>query len=208
MTPGQTNAKSARYIPSDWIHPLDLTAVFGRPARPLDVDLGCGRGRFLLARARTYPDTCFLGIERLLARVGLVDRRVIQAGLTNVRLLYADAAYAVRYLLPAGSVRTFFILFSDPWPKRRHESKRLFQPDFLEALTQALEPGGAVHVASDHQRSMSAVAKLFAGRPGFVPIPPWEPKDEERTDYEVKYLALNRVITRLSYQKFSPNEAP
>ncbi len=197
-----------RYKPSDWMRPFDPAAVFGRPARPLEVDVGCGRGRFLLARAKKFPDTCFLGIDRLLARVGVVDRMITRAGLTNARLLYADASYAIRYLLPKGSVRVFFILFSDPWPKQRHASKRLVQHDFLDALAQALESNGVVHIAGDHERSMNCIEKHFSNHRAFKAIEPWLPSEEERTDYEVKYMEMCRRIRRLSYQKFMPIEAP
>ncbi len=208
MCSEQNQLLSVRYIPEDWIHPLNMQAVFGKPARPLEVDIGSGRGRFLLARARSSPDTCLLGIERLLARVDLVERMIKRADLSNVRLLYADASYTVRYLLPRDSVRAFFILFSDPWPKQRHTSKRLIQPEFVKALAQALEPDGVVHVASDFPPAIKEAAALFNASPVFAQIDPWAPKEEERTDYEVKYMALNRTITRLSYQKLKPSVAP
>lgn len=206
--PNQLVTNSARFIPENWIKPLDLNAVFGRPAGPLEVDLGCGKGRFLLARAKKFPESCYLGIERLLARIKSVDRKIQAKRLTNIRLLYADANYTVRYLLPVGSVRTFFILFSDPWPKNRHASKRLFCPEFLEALAKALQPNGTVNLASDHTAFMSAAARLFDASSVFTAIPPWIPTEAERTDYELKYMALNRAITRLSYQKLTPNDAP
>jgi tRNA (guanine-N7-)-methyltransferase len=96
---------------------LDIEKVFGRSA-PLQVDLGCGDGSFLCALAQRNPDQNFLGIERLLGRIRSAARKAAMVG--NVRLLRMESSYAVRYLLPAGLVETFYLLFPDPWPKRRH----------------------------------------------------------------------------------------
>ena len=96
---------------------LDVEKIFGRKA-PLHVDLGCGDGSFLCAIAQRMPGKNFLGIERLLNRVRTSARKA--AALDNVRLLRIESSYAVRYLLPAESVETFYLLFPDPWPKRRH----------------------------------------------------------------------------------------
>src|SRR5215470_9929315 len=107
---------------------LDLVQLFGRSA-PLHVDLGCGDGSFLCEMARQFPNRNFLGIERLTKRVEKVRRRAEEV--ENVRVLRADTLYAVRYLLPESSVETFYLLFPDPWPKRRHQVRRIFTPDFL-----------------------------------------------------------------------------
>ena len=106
---------------------LDLQKIFERNA-PLHVDLGCGDGLFLCGLAQRMPDKNFLGIERLLNRVRTSARKV--ARLDNVRLLRMESSYAVRYLLPAESVERFYLLFPDPWPKRRHHRRRIVTPGF------------------------------------------------------------------------------
>src|SRR5205814_6255495 len=109
--------------------------IFGRRA-PLHVDLGCGDGSFLCALAQRLPDKNFLGIERLLSRIRSTARKA--ASLDNVRLLQIESSYAVRYLLPAESVETFYLLFPDPWPKRRHHRRRIFSRYFLDSVAAAL----------------------------------------------------------------------
>ena len=126
---------------------LDLEKIFGRKA-PLHVDLGCGEGSFLCALAQRLPDKNFLGIERLAGRIRSSARKV--ASLDNVRLLQMESSYAVRYLLPAESVETFYLLFPDPWPKRRHHGRRIVTSDFLNSLHTALEENGVVYIATDH----------------------------------------------------------
>src|SRR5215467_9387012 len=97
---------------------LNLVELFGRNAS-LHVDLGCGDGSFLCEMAQQFPKKNFLGIERLTKRVEKVRRKAEE--IENVRVLRADTVFAVRYLLPENSVEAFYLLFPDPWPKRRHQ---------------------------------------------------------------------------------------
>ncbi|HEY2142789.1 MAG TPA: tRNA (guanosine(46)-N7)-methyltransferase TrmB [Candidatus Udaeobacter sp.] len=142
---------------------LDLEKIFGRKA-PLHVDLGCGDGSFLYALAQRLPDKNFLGIERLMGRVRSSARKV--ASLDNARLLQIESSYAVRYLLPAGSVETFYLLFPDPWPKRRHHQRRIVTPDFLNSVHTALVKDGLIYIATDdvgYFRKISETARLIPG---------------------------------------------
>lgn len=125
---------------------LDLDKIFERNA-PVHVDLGCGDGSFLCALAQRIPDKNFLGIERLLNRVRTSARKA--ATLDNVRLLRVESSYAVRYLLLAGSVERFYLLFPDPWPKRCHHRRRILTPDFLRSVHAALKKDGSIYIATD-----------------------------------------------------------
>ena len=144
---------------------LDLEKIFGRNA-PLHVDLGCGDGSFLCALARRLPDKNFLGIERLSGRVQSSARKA--ASLDNVRLLQVESSYAVRYLLPAGSVETFYLLFPDPWPKRRHHRRRIVTPDFLDSVQVALEQNGVIYLATDHLDYFRNIKQTAESIPGFA----------------------------------------
>lgn len=194
---------SLRVIPSDWMGPLNLNVAFGRKAEPLEVDVGCGAGRFLLARAGWHPDISFLGIDRLLLRLRRVEREARRRQLANIRLLYVDACYAVSYLLPARSVTTYYIFFPDPWPKRRHHRRRLFDEKFLNALDETLISAGAIHIATDHPDYLDEIRKVFRHDSRFEAIPPLEFSDEERTDFELHFLARHTSIGRCSFMKKS-----
>jgi len=142
---------------------LDIEEVFGRKAA-LYVDLGCGDGSFLCELARRMPDKNFLGIERLQRRIRSSAHKA--AELKNVRLLQMESAYAVRYLLPPGSVETFYLLFPDPWPKRRHHHRRIVTLNFLNSLHTALKKTGIIHIATDHLdyfQRIEQVARLTSG---------------------------------------------
>jgi tRNA (guanine-N7-)-methyltransferase len=151
--------------PESLTNRLDLEKIFRRKA-PLHVDLGCGDGSFLCALAQRLPDKNFLGIERLSGRVRGSARKV--ASLDNVRLLQMESFYAVRYLLPAESVETFYLLFPDPWPKRRHHRRRLVKPDFLNSVHAALEQNGVIYIATDHLDYFRKIKVVAESTPGFA----------------------------------------
>lgn len=192
---------SLRVIPADWTTPLDLVAAFGQAPCRLEVDLGCGKGRFLVARAAANPQTSFLGLDRQSRRLDKVERKAQSTGLTNVRLLYSEAAFAVEHVLPKGSVAAYYIFFPDPWPKRRHHRRRLFDAAFLKALDRTLIPGGCVHIATDHLDYFEKIRSLLAGDNRFAAREPLVASPEERTDFEILFLQQNKPIGRCSFAK-------
>ena len=177
--------------------PVDFAARVERPGRPMEVDMGCGKGRFLLARAAAHPDVNFLGVDRLLGRLRKIERKAHRRGLTNVRLLRFDAYYAATYLIPAASVRTYYVFFPDPWPKVRHHRHRLFNEPFMDALVRTLAPGGGVHAATDHMPYFHEIARILTSDARFAPAPAFQPSDVERTDFERLYHGI-RPIGRCS----------
>jgi tRNA G46 methylase TrmB len=191
---------SIRIRPGQWIEPLPLAEYFGND-RPIEVDLGCGKGRFLVERARTHADTNLLGIDRMLRRIRKIDNRVRRLGYPNVRLLRIEAYYAVAFLMPASAIETYYIFFPDPWPKQRHHDHRLFNPRFVDALCRTLRPGG--QRACRHRSSA-----LFRGHPGYSACgetrwwssEPFQPTEAERTDFELWYLDRT-PIGRCSFRK-------
>lgn len=186
--------------PPSWTGELPLAEILD-PAKPLEVDVGCGKGRFLLARAAAHTEVNFLGIERLLRRLRKIDRKAIRRGIENVRLLRIEAAYAVQFMLPPLSVSAFYVFFPDPWPKRRHHRRRLFTADFLDALDRTLLPAGRLHVATDHADYFEEIHALLLSDARFEPIPTFVPREEERTDFERVFLTQGQPIGRCSFRK-------
>jgi tRNA (guanine-N7-)-methyltransferase len=170
---GEGSLAHRRHVPSRVIKPdsltdrFDLERIFGRKA-PLHVDLGCGDGSFLCALAQRMPDKNFLGIERLLNRVRISARKA--APLENVRLLRMESSYAVRYLLPGESVERFYLLFPDPWPKRRHRRRRIVTPDFLSSVHTALNKNGIIYITTDHLDYFGDIKEIAEAQPGLAII--------------------------------------
>lgn len=175
--------------------------MFPRPA-PLEVDLGSGAGSFLVAMAAANPESNFLGVERLLHRVRKTCRAASRAGLSNVRVLRGEIDEAVGSRLPAESVAVFHLLFPDPWPKRRHHSRRLVNDFFLRAAWTALEKGGELRMATDDRDYFEKSQMLAAQHPFQEEAWPESPGDR-RTDFEERFVAEGRPIHRLRLRKIT-----
>ncbi len=118
-------------------------------AQPLEIEIGYGRGDFLLDRAHRYPDRLFLGYETKTKATRLCLQRVMRLGLTNLWLSDDDARFNLPRLVPDGRAAIVHILFPDPWWKQQHKVKRLFSPPFVDLLAAKLESGGLLHFKSD-----------------------------------------------------------
>lgn len=143
-------AMAGEFVPTDYFKKLD-EAEIRRDGRPLEVDLGCGDGSFLMEMAREFPERDFLGVERLLGRVRKVCKKITRRRLENARVLRLDSRYVVEWLLPEAVVSRIHLLCPDPWPKLRHNRRRVMQTTFLDAVIRALEPGGEFLFMTDHE---------------------------------------------------------
>ena len=154
--------EAQEFVPEDYFRRLEKHELV-RQGRPLEIDLGCGDGRFLLGMAEHYPERDFLGVERLLGRVRKVCKKIGKLGLTNARVLRLESRYTAEWLLPKESVSRLHLLCPDPWPKLRHHRRRLIQQEFLQAVWDTLEPGGEFLFKTDHPEYFEwAVEKVEA----------------------------------------------
>ena len=185
----------AEWAPTDYFKEATLADVFDCAA-PLELDLGCGDGSFLLEMARQHPERNFLGTERLVGRVEKVARKIARSHLENARILRLESHYAVRWLLPAACASTVYVLHPDPWPKRDHHPRRLFQPDFMESLHRVLLPGGELKVKTDDKPYFLWMEKVFEGARGFQRQEWDEPPDWPQTDFERDFIAKGLPIYR------------
>jgi tRNA (guanine-N7-)-methyltransferase len=191
-------------IPDSYVARLDLPKIFGRYAK-VHVDLGCGDGAFLFALAQRHPEKNFLGIERLSGRVEKASRKA--AKIDNMRVLNVETSYAVCYLLPERSVETFYLLFPDPWPKRRHHRRRIVTPEFLSSIHSALEERGTLRIATDQADYFDQISGSARSHSGFEIVD--LSASPARTDlpvtkFERKFQAQGAPIHRLTLRKISP----
>jgi tRNA (guanine-N7-)-methyltransferase len=177
--------------------------------RGLVVELGFGRGEFLWDLAAAAPDRAFLGVEYSGKRVLKMARRLAKGGPANVRILQARAEDAVADLLGPGSVDTFWVNFSDPWPKARHHRRRMIQPAFARALAERLVPGGALEVATDDVPYAEWIDAALAGEPllenALAPEPfAREVPGRKATAYELEWRAEGRPLHFFRYRRRNP----
>ena len=188
---------------ADITRPLDFDL-----SRPLEIEVGCGKGKFLTARAKENPDCDFLGIERMLERVRLFDGKCRRGGIDNAKVLRLEALYTFHYLLPAHHARRVYVFFPDPWPKRKHHSHRLFGPLFLNALWKRLEIGGRVEFATDHAEYFAAVKGCFASDARFREVEPMPRPKEVWTEFETMFREQGLPIYSAAWETLEADDAP
>ena len=166
--------------------------LFGRVA-PLEIEIGSGKARFLVAAARVNPSHDFLGLERSLSYYRICRERVARSGLSNAAVLRADGKLFLESLSP-GSVRAFHVYFPDPWPKKRQIKRRFLDAVTLETIASRLEPGGTLRVATDHPGYGRAVRSTLETVEALERLE-WEAlAPPPPTNYELKYAAEGRPI--------------
>ncbi len=116
---------------------------------PLHLEIGCGKGAFILEMARRNPETLFVAVEYCREAMLLAVEKVFAESLSNVLFLNADAAKLAEYFAP-GEVDVIYLNFSDPWPKARHAKRRLTAPSFLSAYRTILKDGGYIRQKTDN----------------------------------------------------------
>jgi tRNA (guanine-N7-)-methyltransferase len=135
-----------------------------------EIELGPGRGWFLVERAELEPRAALLGLEIRRKWAAIVDGRLASRGLaTRARVFAEDARFALPRMGPDGSVRRFFISFPDPWWKKRHAKRLLVQGGFLDEVARLLEPGGELFVQTDVDERAEGVEQLASLDDRFIP---------------------------------------
>ena len=193
---------SSQVILSDYFAEVDLEELFpDRGKLPLELDLGCGDGLFLLQMAEAFPERNFLGVERLKGRVHLVANKIRRSRLANLRILRLDTAHVVGWLLPPASVRRIHLLFPDPWPKKRHHKNRIVRSaEFLDGVGRVLESDGELLHKTDQEDYFLETEEAVNAQLWSEQVC-WESEDEElqpypETDFERQWISHGRSISR------------
>jgi tRNA (guanine-N7-)-methyltransferase len=140
--------------------PLNLAAVFGN-AQPVEMEVGFGKGLFLLTSALGNAQTNFLGIEIERKYQLFTANRIAKRNLTNVRLIQTDVRTYLRDCIPTASIQVIHVYFPDPWWKKRHQKRRVFTPSFVAECTRVLKPGGVLRVATDVEEYFRIILELL-----------------------------------------------
>lgn len=184
---------------------VDFAAVFGNE-RPVELEIGCGKGAFLLREAQAHPERNYLGIEWANEFYKFTADRMARWGLTNVRIMRTDARQFVISRLPPACLDALHVYHPDPWPKKRHHKRRLFNVTFVNAAIRALKPGGRWAIQTDHAEYFQIMCGLTRERPELKPVEFTESTtvgeaDELGTNFEIKYRREGRAIYRLAFRR-------
>lgn len=174
--------------------PLQLLGGDG----PWEVEIGFGKGRYLLESAAASPEKRFLGIEVVSKYYRLCRRRAVNRGLDNLMVARGEALYMLSAMLPQAFASRLHVYFPDPWPKARHHKRRLFDPETVDLVLGLLRPGGELCFATDFLEYGESVVDILQDFPGLEVQRhegPWP--DGARTNYEAKYMREGRPVLRL-----------
>jgi len=179
--------------------------IFG-DENPVEVEIGCGKAKFLIARAVAHPQINFLGIDVVWGWMKFGVERSEKRALENIRFLRADAREVVQHGLRPGSVSVFHIYFPDPWPKRRQRKRRLVTGEFLRMLHDRLAGAGLVELATDHldyflQMQSAVIESGIAWRNVRFARGERLFDASVKTNYEIKYESSGRALHYLEIEK-------
>jgi tRNA (guanine-N7-)-methyltransferase len=185
--------------------PLDWQSLFNRDG-PVEIEVGSGKGLFLATAAVERPGHQFLGVELSKKYARLAAERVVKHNLPNVKVWPGDARMVLARLVPESSVRAVHVYFPDPWWKKRHKKRRVFNEGLVAAIVQGLEPGGELHVATDVEEYFGVIQTLITGEPSLIEIPAPDVREPTHnldylTNFERKFRIGGRQIFRARYVK-------
>jgi tRNA (guanine-N7-)-methyltransferase len=174
--------------------------------RPVEVEVGCGKGLFLITAANACPDVNFFGIEIVRKYQLYTATRLAIRNLHNARITCSDARIFFRDRIPESSLQAVHLYFPDPWWKKRHHKRRLFTREFAALCASRLRPGGKLHFASDVAEYYEIARELCRQQPALRELPaPTETEAKQELDYltnfERKSVQAGRPVNRLLFER-------
>jgi len=178
---------------------IDPTFGYGTE-RCIELDMGCGKGKFCLEMAARFPDRTILGADIMIGRIRRIAKKAKRAELTNLQLLRVNNTWLTAFMLPDNCIDRIHVLCPDPWPKSRHRSKRLVTTDFFCRVARILKPNGVLHIATDHPPYQLVLKNVVEKLPFFTNTPQ-KITDiiDIKTDFELQWLEQGKSVPHLAY---------
>ena len=176
---------------------FDFAEIFGN-ANPVALEIGSGKGRFLLESGVARPDTNFLGVEKRLHKFRVIEKRLSRRALPNTRIVNHDALRVLVEMIPDSSISEVHVYFPDPWPRKREQKRRLIRPEIVEQIGRVMRPDAIGIYVTDHEEFFVSGRELLAQYfdvedKNAIDTPP-------RTNYEAKYRAEGRPIFEVRFR--------
>ena len=183
--------------------PLDAPTVFGRSA-PLYLEIGSGMGETSVAIAKAHPDNDYIAVEVHLPGVGSLLKSIDEEGLVNLRVIRHDAVDVLEKMIPDETLAGLHVFFPDPWPKKRHNKRRLIQPPLVALASRKLALGGYLHLATDWEPYSEHMLEVLGAEPLLEntavddsPRPAYRPQ----TKFEARGLRLGHGVRDLVFRR-------
>lgn len=181
--------------------PLTSRSLFGEDL-PLELEIGTGKGTFLLSESMRRPEVGFLGVEYARRYWLYAADRLRRSGCANARVVLADAGELVSDWLEDASLSGVHIYFPDPWPKTRHNKRRLVQPGFVSKLARKMKSAARLQIATDHREYFDQILAVLEASPlevvPFGPTASAEPDELVGSNFERKYRREGREVFTLA----------
>ncbi|MCD6277900.1 tRNA (guanosine(46)-N7)-methyltransferase TrmB [candidate division WOR-3 bacterium] len=191
----------------DWVKvekPLNFEKNFGN-FHPVECEIGFGDGAFLLHKAQSHPDRNYIGIDYSIVSVRKASKKIEKQGLNNVKLIHLDADSAFHLLIPECSLERIYINFPDPWPKKRHEKRRLLDRSFNLLTASRAKKNARMHILTDdpfyRDFILEEVQHYRVWRPVFENGYRINPDGYFQTKYEKKWRSMGKEIYYLEFKK-------
>ena len=179
---------------------LNITSLFPT-AEEVVLEIGFGMGEATALIARDFPSTGYLAVEVHKPGIGKLMARVEELALSNIRIIEGDAHPIITTMIPDKSVDGVHLFFPDPWPKKRHNKRRIVNAEFLALIHPKIKDGGFFHIATDWVPYAEYIEEVFAASPlftgGVVERPDWRPV----TRFEGQGITKDHQVTDLRYTK-------
>jgi len=196
---GATPLSRCRLLCDDTAGPVATWREHLDTADRIEVEIGCGRGTFLLSEARRRPECGFLGVETSGKWAQLAALALAAANLGNAAVVRAEAVEFLRSWVATESVQAVHVYFPDPWPRGRHEKRRIWRPEFVREVLRILSPGGRILTATDIRGYFVAIQALLTAQPGLEQR--MMPGSWPLTVYAQKFLERGRPVFSTMFVK-------
>ena len=179
--------------------PVSWPQFFGNP-NPVEIEVGMGKGLFLLTSALARPDTNFLGVEIVRKYQLYAASRYAVRKLSNVKTVCADALVVLRDHVATGSVAAVHVYFPDPWWKTRHRKRRVFSPAFAAEAARVLTLSGVLHIATDVEEYFGVMTGIVRAMPAFRELPVTAGQGYQ-TNFERKAQLKGTAVWRTAFER-------